>query len=342
MGKVFDLEKITEINKEMAQKTQEEIESRAEEAAVQADANDKASEEAAKQINISELGEVNIAKEKEDEITSEAPRYRRSLIGLIYDRLFVRENRPILENVKEFDKIMEQKEQREAWADILRGESVDGRKAKTFTEMFENDLEAVENMDEFSHVQGGGFAARPQTIADFEKAVNAMEDSDRKFQAQQVLFKAKTLSSLDKIDLTQFDLEKDSAEKIQLTLQGQLKFGKEQTQLYKNLSADEIKVLRSIQIMRQEHPDKISQADISGVASIGDANKMKKAIIKIAQKEGIEKIPNIRVTNEMVNDTIYQKVDTLDSKIKSFSKQNDEQAKDSKSKTSPSHDDFSK
>ena len=94
--------------------------------------------------------------------------------------------------------------------------------------------------------------------------------------------------------------------------------------------------------MRQEHPDKISQADISGVASIGDANKMKKAIIKIAQKEGIEKIPNIRVTNEMVNDTIYQKVDTLDSKIKSFSKQNDEQAKDSKSKTSPSHDDFSK
>ena len=132
MGKIFDLEKITEINREMAQKTQEEIESRAEEAAEQADANDKASEEAAKQINISELGEVNIAKEKEDEITSETPRYRRSLIGLIYDRLFVRENRPILENVKEFDQIMEQKEQREAWADILRGESVDGRKAKTF------------------------------------------------------------------------------------------------------------------------------------------------------------------------------------------------------------------
>ena len=158
---------------------------------------------------------------------------------------------------------------------------------------------------------------------DLEKLIEGIEDPDRKYQARQVLLKLETQGP-DKINIKQFDFEKDSAEKIQLILQGQMEFGKENTESYKNLSDKQIEKLRSIQLVKQRHPDKISIQDVVEVSQAGEPKAMERAILKIAQREKIEEIPNIQ-TNKKTNDTIQQKPPSLDSIIKSKSIDSKEQ-----------------
>lgn len=160
---------------------------------------------------------------------------------------------------------------------------------------------------------------------DLEKIIEGIEDPDRKYQARQVLLKLE-IQGPEKIDVKQFNFEKDSAEKIQLTLQGQIEFGKENTECYKDLSDKQIKKLRSIQLLQQKHPDKISIQDVIEVSQAGDSKSMERALIKIAQREGIEEIPNIQ-TNKKANDTIQQRPPSLDSIIKSKSIDSKEQDK---------------
>lgn len=158
---------------------------------------------------------------------------------------------------------------------------------------------------------------------DVEKIIEGIEDPDKKYQARQVLLKLESQGQ-EKIDIKQFDFEKDSAKKIQLILQGQMEFGKENTECYKELSDKQITKLRSIQLLQQRHPDKISIQDIVDVSQAGDSKAMEKAIIKIAQREEIEEIPNIQ-TNKKANDTIQQRPPSLDSIIKSKSIDSKEQ-----------------
>lgn len=157
---------------------------------------------------------------------------------------------------------------------------------------------------------------------DLEKLIEGIEDPDKKYQARQVLLKLESQGQ-EKIDIKQFDFEKDSAEKIQLTLQGQMEFGKENTECYKELSDKQITKLRSVQLLQQEHPDKISDKDVIDVANAGDAKAMEKAIIKIAQREEITEIPNIQTTKK-TNDNIKQSAPSLDSIIRAKAKESKE------------------
>lgn len=324
MEKVFNIESLNQIQKDImdgvynaateepAPKTEEETE----------EENKKQSA-----INPEEFGEVNVNKEKEIDAPEPLAHSGHTLFSRIRD-IIKRHNVPISEIIKDFNFYnradLERKMEKEMHANFKAG--------GTMEEYIQKISDKIEAANDYEGMSNLSYSEQPKIINDFVQTIDAIEDPDKKYQAQQVLIKLKT-QGVGKIDLSQFDFEKDSAEKIQLTLQGQLKFGKENTIYYKDLSDKQIAKLRSIQLLQQKFPDKISLMDIVNVANAGEPKAMERAIIKIAQREGISEIPNIRITSEMINDSIQQKV-SLDQVINDAKNQSQAQ---SKTHQSPTH-----
>lgn len=294
---VFNLEKIIKNNKEISN---ENVEPKVQQ---ENTTENKDNEETEKEIlKFDESGEIitKNPKEKDEEENTIIRTSKHSVFSHLYGRI-TDAIKPLTQIADEFDKVMMEKQKQELTKQI-NSYGIDAV-------LNQITKEAIEFKDE-NKTENTGISKTNEEIKDITDIINNIKEPDKKYQAQQVLIKLKTQPP-GKIDLEQFNFEKDSAEKIQLTLQGQLKFGKDNTKYYKCLSDKQIIKLRSIQVLQQKFPNKISKDDILKVAKAGTPQEMENQTIEIAHKKGITEIPFIKVSSEMVNDSV-QRIISLD------------------------------